>query len=106
MPLDQYERHITEECEQRVITCPNKCASPPLHAQDLDSHLDVCPMQLVLCNACQLIKVPRQDSLKHLRNECPKGQQECQKCHGIYKTSSEEEHCCISHLYRLIQEGK
>ena len=72
---------------------------------ELESHLEVCPMELVPCNACQLVKVPRQDLKRHLADECPKGQQECEKCHGIYK-ASDEEHCCISHLYKLIMVNK
>ena len=42
---------------------------------------------------------------RHLENECPKGQQECPKCHGIYK-ASDDSHCCVSHLYKLIMVNK
>jgi len=37
---------------------------------------------------------------RHIENDCPKGQQECKKCHGIYRAT--EEHDCISQLYNLI----
>jgi hypothetical protein len=44
--------------------------------------------------------LPRKDLQRHIENDCPKGQQECKKCHGIHKAT--EEHDCISHLYKLI----
>lgn len=40
----------------------------------------------------------------HQLDECPMGKQECSKCHGIYNAT--DDHCCISHLYKLIQTVK
>lgn len=76
-----------------------------MRACDLDDHLGDCPNELIPCNACHLVKVPRKYLKQHLSEECPKGQQECEKCHGIYK-ASDDEHCCISHLYKLITINK
>ena len=70
--LSVYERHISEECQHRVLACPNKCGDA-LKAYELDHHLDSCPNELVPCNACQLIRVKRHELKRHLQFECPKG---------------------------------
>ena len=41
-----------------------------------------------------------------LENLCPKGMIECPKCRGVFKASEYESHCCVSHLYELIQDLK
>jgi hypothetical protein len=80
--------------------CPNHCEKPPFSHLELEEHRMECPLEVVKCNICNEQELPRKDLQRHIANDCPKGQQECKKCHGIYKAT--EEHCCISQLYKLI----
>jgi len=99
-----YEQHVLGECHKRYISCPNRCGSAPFRANELDEHRRECSHESIECNACRQAHLPRCDLKRHQDTECPRGQQECDKCHGIFKAS--EGHCCISQLYKMIQADR
>jgi hypothetical protein len=96
--------HITESCPKRTMQCPNHCEVMPFSADELDAHLSRCPLETVTCTVCQERRMPRKDMQRHIENDCPKGHQECKRCHGIYQAT--KDHDCISQLYKLIMETR
>ena len=96
-----YATHIFKECKYRVIECPNGCGAT-YEAYQEAQHRKTCPKEVVTCAACKKVKVARCDLKKHLETECTNNVLVCTKCGATYKAS--EEHCCISHLRRMIDD--
>lgn len=100
-----FETHVLTQCKLRAIGCPNSCSSSPFKTWELGDHLKSCPKEPVKCPACKEKKVLRCDLAKHANTDCSaRGENECEKCHAVYK--ADENHCCVSYLYKLIQQER
>ena len=102
IPYHEYQYHVLQECNHRLIECPNRCGCQPFGIASESSHRKVCPNEQVACIACKNVKVPRALLKTHLLNDCSNSQLTCSKCLTTYEAS--DEHCCITALRQMISE--
>ena len=72
-----------QECPEYPIECPRRCElGPTILRKNLTLHLEICPLEPVVCSACKT-DVIRKDMNEHNLSKCPKRLTECKYCHRI-----------------------
>ena len=69
-----------EKCPKLPIPCPNKCDVGSVPREDMKKHVEVCPLQDVICHKCKK-PLQRQYLISHAEVVCPFRIVECQYCH-------------------------
>ena len=71
--------HVSKDCENAQVTCPNDCSSSRFERKNLRAHLSMCPRRKVPCQLCGR-KTEHRQLAHHHRNKCPKREYSCPNC--------------------------
>jgi hypothetical protein len=75
---------LIEECPECKKMCPNGCGLE-LHISQIDGHkLNLCSHEVVLCDICKEVSLPRHQ-LAHHKNESCIAIHQCPRCFENYR---------------------
>ncbi|EAR97036.1 TRAF-type zinc finger protein (macronuclear) [Tetrahymena thermophila SB210] len=134
LKIEEQDKHL-QECDHRIISCPNQGCSSKMQYLKRNVHLDQCKFRLIDCTQCQqkiqfkdldhhtlnlcinrLIQCPqcssqiiKKDEQYHLKQDCPSRNVFCENCLQGMKFTDLQRHSendCIQALKQRLDSAQ